>query len=379
MPPSAALTASDLGLDQASDEPLHVLDLPQLYSRPSAAVLLSILSDLRSEPPSWQATPRSGTPRSQSGASTPARPKRKIKSEGVPGYLTKIISSPLAWIDSDEDREQIWDCAAKRLSERSGRTAMGDISRCFKIPLSAKTLQDDSEEAADTADWIEITLHEPALAADSLGLKTWASSYLLAKRLCLLRDTLPPLTKYTLILELGAGTGLVGLATAAVLQQRVILTDLPAIVSNLQRNIHKNADLLATRQGSASTAVLDWSMPETFTHPGHAGEAHSFSLILAADPVYDAHQPELLVNAIDYHLEHAENARVVIELPLREGFAAERQDLRNRMEVIGLEIREQGEEVGYDDWTDHDGEMAEVRCWWAVWGWKTSALPSSMP
>ncbi|OQO11722.1 hypothetical protein B0A48_03449 [Cryoendolithus antarcticus] len=376
MPPPAALTASDLGLGGTDDEPLHVLDLPQLYSKPSASVLLSILTDLRSEPPSWQATPKSGTPRSTSGASTPARPRRKITNEGVPAYLTKIISSPLVWIESEDDRERIWDLAAKRLSERSGRTAMGDITRSFQIPLSAKALQNDPEEAAHSDNWIEITLHEPALAADSLGLKTWASSYLLAKRLCLLRDeVLPPLRPHDFVLELGAGTGLVGLAAAVVFQRPVILTDLPAIVPNLQRNIEQNEDLLAARQGYASAAVLDWASPESFACLTHAGVPHAFPLILAADPVYDAHQPGLLVNAIGCHVELSADASIVIELPLREDFAAERQDLRDRMEGLGLEIREQGEEVGYDDWTDHEGEMVEVRCWWAIWGWKASSLP----
>ncbi|KAK6435572.1 Protein-lysine N-methyltransferase rrg1 [Oleoguttula sp. CCFEE 5521] len=378
MPPTAALTASDLGLDQASEEPLHVFDLPQLYSKPSASILLSTLADLRSEPPSWQATPRSGTPRSTSGASTPARPRRKIKSEGVPAYLTKIIGSPLVWIESEDDRERIWDLAAKRLSERSGRTAIGDITRSFHIPLSAKALQDDLEEAAYSDNWIEITLHEPALAADSLGLKTWASSYLLASRLCLLHTTLPPLNPNAFILELGAGTGLVGIAAAAVFQRPVILTDLPAIVPNLERNISQNNDKLG--DGDCLAATLDWIEPEELVFLSQvSSREQAFPLILAADPVYDAEQPGLLVKAIEYHLERDENARVIIELPLREGFAAERQDLRNRMEGFGLEIREQGEEVGYDDWTDHEGEMVEVRCWWGVWGWKASALLSSAP
>ena len=79
--------------------------------------------------------------------------------------------------------------------------------------------------------------------------------------------------------------------------------------------------------------------------------------------------PRLLVQAIDYHLARIENARVVVELPLREPYVAERQDLRDRLSGIGLKVRHEGEESGYDDWsTGH--ERAEVRCSWSVWAWK---------
>ena len=60
---------------------------------------------------------------------------------------------------------------------------------------------------------------------------------------------------------------------------------------------------------------------------------------------------------------------MIIELPLREAYVAERQDLRDRLASIGLGVVEQGEEVGYDDWSSGNGEeLTEVRCWWSVWG-----------
>ena len=307
--------------------------------------------------------------------------RRKIKSEGVPAYLTKIVSSPLAWIEDDVDKERIWEAASQRLSERSGRTGMGDITRTFMIPLRAHpegrpdaehvSTQDPSEAGVD--DVLEIVLHEPALTADNLGLKTWASSYLLAKRLVTLRPRLPDLQPTAQILELGAGTGLVGLAAAAVFKTHVILTDLPEIVPNLERNLQANAATLTCSGGSAETATLDWSSPSAFNLASDADPpAHSFSLILAADPIYSPEHPRLLVQAIEEHLSRAKDARVVIELPLREAFGAERHGLRDWMAKLGLKVLDEGEEVGYDDWADgEDGdELAEVRCWWSVWGWK---------
>lgn len=379
------LTADDLGLanlQQPHEEALDVLDLPQLYTKPSAPTLLNTLAHLSSEPSSWDTTPQSGTPRSsRSGTTTPHSVKRRIKSEGVAPYLTRIISSRLAWIEDDNQKEQIWEAASQRLSERSGRSAMGAITRTFVIavqppsPLEQSISRNPSSEAdaiqiLDPENNLELTLHEPALTSDNLGLKTWASSYLLAKRLGLLREVLPSLQHDAIILELGAGTGMVGLAAAAVFARHVILTDLPEIVENLERNVQANASSLTLRGARADVAVLDWTSPRSFTLEGvHSGHAGTFPLILVADPIYSPEHPRFLVQAIEYHLSHDEDARVVVELPLREAYVAERQDLRTRMTAIGLTIIDQGEEVGLDDWSSgNDEELTEVRCWWSVWG-----------
>ncbi|KAK3624608.1 Protein-lysine N-methyltransferase rrg1 [Elasticomyces elasticus] len=374
------LSANDLGL-QTDDELLDVLDLPQLYTHPSAQILLSTLDDLTSQPSSWEATPCAGP----SGASTPLRRRRKVKSEGVPHYLTKIIASPLAWIADDGEKERVWESAAQRMSERSGRMARGDLRRGFGIPLHAANVEGgcvQDREVEDAGEMFEITLHEPAMTADSMGLKTWASSYLLAKRLSILREKLPRMGEEARILELGAGTGLVGLAAAVILQRTVVLTDLPEILPNLQRNVRDNAAVLATHGAKVETAVLDWSHPEDFTLPYNGDRKlppHTFPLILAADAVYSSAHPELLVRAIGYHLCRSGDARVVVEIPVREGFAPEREEFRQRMGGLGLRVLGEGEEVGYDDWGgggDGDGDedgAGEVSCWWSIWGWQNSA------
>ena len=103
---------------------------------------------------------------------------------------------------------------------------MSALSRSFNIPV-------------DEADLIEIKVHEPALTGDNLGLKTWDPSYLLTYRLWQLRHMgklrrLPQSTE-TSMLELGAGTGLVGIAAAAILGAGVVLTDLPDIAPKLAK------------------------------------------------------------------------------------------------------------------------------------------------
>ncbi len=56
------------------------------------------------------------------------------------------------------------------------------------------------------------------------------------------------------MIELGAGTGLAGLAAAAALRCRVTLTDLPAALPALRRNVAANAALAPLLR----VATLDW-------------------------------------------------------------------------------------------------------------------------
>jgi len=252
---------------------------------------------------------------------------------------------------------------------------MGALSRTFSIPLVAgdvDTAHTDVGGSGDAPEPLEITLHEPALTADNLGLKTWASSYLLAMRLVLLRHMLPTLPADAGVLELGAGTGLVGLAAAAILQRTVVLTDLPEIVPNLERNVHANAAMLAAHSGRAMTAVLDWSEPAIFFVGGQEQPMHAYPIILAADCIYSSEHAQLFTNAINHHLARHRDARVVVEVPIREAFAAERQDFRGRMKALGLAKVGEGEEIGYDDWSDgkDEDELAEVTCWWSIWAWR---------
>ena len=115
-----------------------------------------------------------------------------------------------------------------------------------------------------------LTIREPPLTGDSLGLKTWGSSYVLAQLLHLFavgplahllqkagRHGGPPE-----ILELGAGTGLLGLAAACVWKASVVLTDLPVIVPNLAHNVELNRAVVEERGGKAEATTLTWGGDE---------------------------------------------------------------------------------------------------------------------
>jgi predicted nicotinamide N-methyase len=331
---------------------------------------------LKSESSTWQ----SSNTFSDVKIPTPQSKKVKIRSQGVPSYLTKIISSPLTWIEDDAVKEVIWESAAQCLSERSGRSAMGSITRTFAIPLdnpsgdNAAAAADRKTPSAEAIPTLDIVLHEPALTADNVGFKTWASSHLLAQRMVTLKHSLPQLPDDATVLELGAGTGLVGLAAAAILRRTVLLTDLPSIISNLERNIESNKSVLDTAGVHALAAVLDWTEPQCLDVKSIA-TSDGFLLVLAADTVYTSEQPFLLTQTIAYHLRKDARARVVITVPQRDGFDAEVKDFHARMLAAGLYVVEDGEEIGYDDWVSKDydrngDDLAQVKCCWSVWAWR---------
>ncbi|KAF2680963.1 hypothetical protein K458DRAFT_406732 [Lentithecium fluviatile CBS 122367] len=321
---------------------LDVLDFPQLYTKPSAESLLDTLSLLTSAPPSWESN---HTEASVENEPTTAQ----VNPEGVTRYLTSIVSSSLKWIEDDEVKEQIWNQASLRLSERSGRTAMGALSRKFRIPAPGGTF--------------ELNIHEPALTGDHLGLKTWAASYLLAKRLHTFeivqagKDT-------PQVLELGSGTGLVGLAMAA-LGADVVLTDLPSIYQNLAHNAHTNSEVVRQNGGSTRTGVLDWNKPSSCVLPpegattvdtGGKTLTGKFPLILAADSLYSPEHPRMLVNTIDNWLSEDNDARVIVEFPYRDAYLPEIAGFREEMARIDLQTLDEGEEKGYDDWVQTMGD-----------------------
>ena len=142
--------------------------------------------------------------------------------------------------------------------------AMPEMTRTWVIPASASIPE------------LKFEIREPPLTGDNLGLKTWGTAYAIAKKLedfgqtyfiDLINgkgdsssdssggryDTSP-----MRVLELGAGTGLVGIAAGAIWSTDVVLTDLNEIQDNLLHNIRKNSSLVDYRGGNISGEILDW-------------------------------------------------------------------------------------------------------------------------
>jgi Lysine methyltransferase len=144
--------------------------------------------------------------------------------------------------------------------------AMPEMTRSWVIPASTKL----PEMAFD--------IREPPLIGDNLGLKTWGTSYVIAKKLESLgtkyldhlfdRPCHSPKAHESLllpgkkVLELGAGTGLVGIAAGAIWSADVFLTDVQDIADNLNFNIKNNAPTVEKFHGKISGGVLDWRESE---------------------------------------------------------------------------------------------------------------------
>ncbi|KAF5463989.1 hypothetical protein F2P56_014107 [Juglans regia] len=86
------------------------------------------------------------------------------------------------------------------------------------------------------------------------------------------------------ILELGSGTGLVGIAAAATLGANVTVTDLPHVIPNLLFNAEANADVLTANGGAIRVEPLRWGEADDVKLIGR-----DFDLILASDVVYHDH------------------------------------------------------------------------------------------
>lgn len=341
------------------------MDLPKLLDRPSFEVLREALEGLAIKPTSW------------SNETTESSEPEDIKE--VNNYLLSIISSGLRWLEVDADgndsatdaKEVLWDLASKRMAERCGRTAMPEMTRTWVIPGSKNHPE------------LKFHVREPPLTGDNLGLKTWGTAFAISKKLeefgtkyfshliDVTKDyftteigsnlTMPKMR----VLELGSGTGLVGIAVAAIWRVAVVLTDLPEIHENLSYNVHQNSATINEMGGSATCTVLDWKRPEmAFADFG----SHQFEAVIAADPLYDDEHPDLVADMIKKYLRHNRNSRALVAVPLRDnGTKALVRNLIQSMKLNGFQLTNQGEELFKDDWADANEEG--VICWWSIWSW----------
>lgn len=232
------------------------------------------------------------------------------------GWLTRLISSDLDWL-SEEDQDSIKSLAALRLAENCGRTAQPEFIRHIDIPGLSKTMY----------------LKEPSLTSDKLGLKTWGSLFILGRRLAqnlaYLKGT---------VLELGSGTGLVGMV-AGVLGFPTVLTDLPDIVPNLTDNVELN-------NINATVDNLDWSNPKSYLDKHNLPR---YTTIILSDPLYSSKHPVWIVSMINTFLEESEDARVLLQVPIRKTFENERATLWHLLDINGYTVQEEDTETGYDD------------------------------
>lgn len=195
------------------------------------------------------------------------------------------------------------DEAASVLVHLAGQAACGERWCTYYFFLTPHVPRNTNEAVAS------VSIHDGAFAGDALGIRTWGSAPYLTRRLI---QQYANADKHSLprrVLELGAGTGLVGLGLAQWLEKHradahITLTDYDAaVLANLRRNAeasHSHADVrhldwekvyqdMQTNPRLYDTSALTpphdhdtWSAQYGYVDP-HA----QFDVLVAADCIYD--------------------------------------------------------------------------------------------
>ena len=161
-------------------------------------------------------------------------------------YVQTWLRGAIAW--SCKHAPEHGDACAGLLVHLAGQSAAGARQCTYRFFLACAASADDAVAT--------VHIRDIALTDDALGGRTWGAAPYLARRLLRHYAAQAP----TAVLELGAGTGLAGLAlhaftrTQHAVAPHTVLTDHHAVVlHNLAYNAAANADATACR-----VAHLDW-------------------------------------------------------------------------------------------------------------------------
>ncbi|KZT01167.1 uncharacterized protein LAESUDRAFT_664622 [Laetiporus sulphureus 93-53] len=219
-------------------------------------------------------------------------------------WLTAFTARSDAWLypinEESDARATLVDSAASILAAFAGKDEEEALTRWFTFPADGGEVDVELNDA-------------PLLSEDhtSVGLQSWASSILLAERLCVSPRSFGLSVKEDgsnpRVLELGAGTGLLSIAAAKLLQRNaaahqfaasVIATDYhPSVLANLQANVDSNFPGSPNAVSSDKLLVvraLDWE------HPVYDAELESsFDVILAADVIYHPQHAQWIKSCVE--------------------------------------------------------------------------------
>ncbi|WFD42294.1 hypothetical protein MPSI1_000936 [Malassezia psittaci] len=260
-------------------------------------------------------------------------------------WLTRLISTGLSWVEDDEKRYSACEWAARILEGLSSALESGEVVREFSFPWDEPARLTIVVRDAPLPPSDANSIQGAKEAAAAVGVQTYASSIIMCD--LLVRDPLVfhadfPGTIQSAnvrpfnVIELGAGTGIVGMTAYKLLTQdscesEVYITDYHA---DVMANLRYNLDTYLLKQDSSITRLvcepLDWRALYAIIHPEteevgvpcRLPPAHSSSLLLAADVVYDPMHAYWLLAAIKYLLRQPDtdkNARAHILVPIRVG------------------------------------------------------------
>ncbi|XP_057725541.1 uncharacterized protein LOC130941154 [Arachis stenosperma] len=186
-------------------------------------------------------------------------------------------------------------------------TVLNDQDHHEQQPNSLTTVHDGApEQQSYSLRSIESTVLIRQLPSEGLSFQLWPAATALISLLDSYRSSpsTSPLSaafsgsqRQLRILELGSGTGIVGIVAAATLGGNVTITDLPHVVPNLQFNTDANKEVVTSNGGAVTVAALRWGNVDDVAEIGR-----DFDVVLASDVVYHDHLYEPLLETLRFLL-----------------------------------------------------------------------------
>ncbi|BGP34818.1 hypothetical protein JCM10296v2_006642 [Rhodotorula toruloides] len=245
--------------------------------------------------------------------------------------------------EEGEEWEEVVESAARVLAGLLGPSAQGSVTKTYLLPRPTRHLETKPSipffayptppptRPASTAPFdhpsppftssppassdIGLTIRDGTLVEASTGHRTWGAATLFSHRLASLPSTFLPLSSMSSnrplrVLELGSGTGLVGLAAAKVLQAlevpaHTVLSDggdePDTVLANLRENVEANFPFADATHSCIRVDVqrLDWRgyLPSSPLANSHTQEER-YDLLLGTDLAYERGQATLLHSAV---------------------------------------------------------------------------------
>lgn len=214
----------------------------------------------------------------------------------------------IIWLTGLIKRSDIWMHALDSAAEQEELVRLSVIEQASKL-LACFAGDDEQQEDALTRQFIfpfgaggkpiKIELNDAPLTPTdhtSVGLQSWASAIIFAERICANPArymSIPQMTAPLHVLELGAGTGLLSIATARLLERMgvdatIVATDYhSAVLDNLLQNVKTN-------NVSVQIESLDWSRPPPL---------EPYDVIIGADVVYHPEHARWIKNCVEKMLK----------------------------------------------------------------------------
>ena len=223
---------------------------------------------------------------------------------------------------------------------------------------------------------IEIRIREPDITTSDLGWKTWGGSLLLTRLILMGRIEIA--RSIDSVMELGCGTGLVGLSLGKITASNthITMTDFhPGVLANAEVNVSEN-----NLNDKISVEKVDWFsyLPRHASYDSSAAiNGPKYSIILAADVIYNNDHAESIPYVVAAHLKRSPESVFHCVLPLRPQYRSEvtlfETAMRNAGFVLGSEPMDIWEwevdatPANRASVISDEGELNDPMCRFGVW------------